>query len=598
MKLKEAEGQPSLFLMSEKIASLIENLKHLPGVYLMYNLDNKIIYVGKAKDLFKRVSQYFLRPQSGKVFKMVQEVDYFKTIITKNEKEALVLEMNLIKAHHPKFNILLKDDSHYPYIALKKKDDPFLTIKRNKKDKNFDYFGPFPNSSAAREMINLLNKIFPLRKCSNIPSSPCLYFHLGQCLAPCINKISQEKFYEINEKIKHFLNGENKNIKKEYENKMNEAIKQLDFESAGEYKKIIDSIDHINMSQNVENNDKVSKDIFAFATRGSFLALSILIYRKGILLDKTSFVVEQFLNNDEQIAELILQYYQNHELPSEIYINNKQVINNLKGLINAKLLEVSKGRIYELIANAKENAENALDEFILTSKIDFDKISLLEELGSILHIKTPLNIELFDNSHLQGSSAVGAMVSFINGEANKKGYRKFHIENHNSKDDLASMREIIYRRYSRLIEEKAIFPDLILVDGGINQVKNAYLSILKLNIDIPLFGLYKNDKHQTEGLIDKDGKTYEIKDKKLFFLLTRMQDEVHRFAITFHRSIRNKAMRSSFLDGIKGLGPKRKEIIFRSFQDITLLKMATLDDLKQLLPDDVALKLFNQLHEE
>lgn len=594
--MKEAVGRPSSSSMNEKVSTLISNLKHLPGVYLMHDKNDDIIYVGKAKDLYKRVSQYFLRPQKGKVNKMVSEVDYFDTIITQNEKEALVLEMNLIKKYSPKFNILLKDGSHYPYIALKKKNDPFLTIKRNKKDKNYDYFGPFPSSYAAREMIDLLNKIFPLRKCLNIPSTPCLYFHMNQCLAPCVNKIDENEFIKINEEIKKFLNGDNLKIKKQFEMKMKEASSRLDFESASQYKKIIDSIEHINISQTVETNDKKSRDIFAFSSHGNYLALSILVYRNGLLIGKSSFVVEAFLTSEEQIEDLISQYYTEHELPSEIILNSKEIVDNLSNLFDCKIYEVSKGKLYELIATAKENADNALDEYFLSSKLDDDKLSLLEELGKILNIKTPLNIELFDNSHLQGSSPVGAMVSFINGEPCKKNYRKFHIESKNSKDDLSSMREIIFRRYSRLKKENGILPDLILVDGGVNQVKNAYLSLINANVNIAIFGLYKNNKHQTEGLIDKDTNTFKIDNKKLFFLLTRMQDEVHRFAITFHKEIRSSAMKSSILDNIKGLGEKRKEILFRSYQDVSLLKSASLEELKQLLPNDVAQALFDKLH--
>ncbi|MCF0107867.1 MAG: excinuclease ABC subunit C [Bacilli bacterium] len=582
--------------MTDKLKDLIANLKHLPGVYLMHDKDDTIIYVGKAKDLQKRVSQYFLRPQSGKVFKMVQNVEYFDTIICANEKEALVLEMNLIQTHYPRYNILLKDSSHYPYIALKKKGDPVLSIKRNDKDKNYDYFGPYPNSGAAYQMIDLLNKIFPIRKCQNLSSSTCLYYHMGQCLAPCVNKINQEVFDALREEIKSFMRGNNLTKKNELKEKMIKASNELEFEKANEYKKLISAIEHINAQQNVELKDKKDRDIFSFSTREGYLSLAILLSRKGLILGKDVFVVEEFGDNEEQVADLILQYYQTHPTPTEIVINNNKVISLVDGLVDSTVVSITKGKLLELVISTQENAQNALDQYFLSARIDDDKLSLLEELGSILNIKTPLHIELFDNSHLQGSSPVGAMVAFINGEPAKKLYRKFKIEHQESRDDLTSMKEVVYRHYSRLIEENKKLPDLILVDGGINQIKAAFMSTLECNANIPVFGLYKNDKHQTSGLMDREGNIYPIENKNLFFLLTKMQDEVHRFAITYHRDKRNKAMKTSILDDIEGLGDKRKELVMRAYNDITLLKNASLEELKQILPDDVASRLYNKLH--
>ncbi|MCQ2800985.1 MAG: excinuclease ABC subunit UvrC, partial [Bacilli bacterium] len=349
--------------MTDKLKQLISNLKHLPGVYLMHDKNDKIIYVGKAKDLQKRVSQYFLRPQAGKVHKMVTNVDYFDTIITSNEKEALVLEMNLIQTHYPRYNILLKDGAHYPYIALKKSGDPYLTIKRNTKDKNYDYFGPFPNSSAASSMVSLLNKIYPIRKCQNLQQSTCLYYHLGQCLAPCVNKIDEETNTELREEIKSFMRGNNSKKRTEIFNKMKEASENLEFETALEYKKIVDAIDHINQAQNVEGRDKTDRDIFAFSTREGYLSLAVLLYRRGLLLDKKTFIVEEFGDNEEQVADLILQFYQNHPLPNELYINSNNVLEMLDGLLDVNLLSVTKGKIQDLILVCKENANNALDEY-------------------------------------------------------------------------------------------------------------------------------------------------------------------------------------------------------------------------------------------
>lgn len=582
--------------MNEKIKSLIQNLKHLPGVYLMHDKNDTVIYVGKAKDLFNRVSQYFLKPQSGKVFKMVQNVDYFETIITGNEKEALILEMNLIQKYYPKYNILLKDDKHYPYIALKKEKDPYIQIKRDDKDKKFVYFGPFPNGSAARDMINLLNQIFPLRKCKNIPSTPCLYYHLGTCLAPCINKIDKEVYDDLSAKIKAFLKGQNKDIYNSIKEKMLFHSDNLEFERAEEYRKILASIEHLNIKQNVEMFDKKNRDIFAFTSRENFVSLAILNYREGLLLGKKTFVLEQFGDIEEEVADLILQYYQKSPLPQEIVINNNKVIEILENYLETTILEINKGAIFDLVVTASKNASDAIDQYFLSAKLDTDKLEMLEELGSILKINTPLHIELFDNSHIQGAYPVGVMVAFINGEASKKLYRKFRIEHNEARDDLMSMKEIIYRHYSRSVKEDKKLPDLILLDGGVNQI-NAVKKILEeLEIEIPVFGLFKNDKHQTKGLIDSDENIYEINNKSLFFLLTRMQDEVHRYAITFHRSLRSKGINASIFDNIPGLGRKRIELLEKRYLDINSLKNASVEELNQILPKEVAINLFDKLH--
>ena len=582
--------------MKERIKSCIDNLKHLPGVYLMHDKDDKIIYIGKAKDLYKRVSQYFLRPQVGKVAKMAFEAEYFETIITNNEKEALILEMNLIQTHYPKFNILLKDGSHYPYIALKKKGYPCLSIKRNTKDKNYDYFGPFPRSSSAYETIDLLNKVFPLRKCNKIPGTACLYYHLGQCLAPCINDIEEKTTEEIRDRVKSFMRGNNQDVKQEIKAKMLAASEKMDYESANTYKTILDAINHINIPQNMETKDKKDRDIFAFSVREGYLSLAVLLFRRGTLLDKKVYIVEEFDNNEEQVADLILQFYQNVPLPQEIVINNETVVGLLSDLVDSNIFSVSKGKIHDLVLTAKQNANNALDEYFLSSKLDSDKIALLEELGTIIGTNTPYRIELFDNSHLQGSSPVGAAVVFINGEPAKKLYRKYHIEHDESRDDLKSMQEVVYRRYKRMKDEGQKMPDLVLVDGGLNQIKAAYLALEQAEVRINLFGLVKNNKHQTAGLMDIEGRVYEIENKNLFFMLTRMQDEVHRFAISFHQSLRSKKMSSSILDDIKGLGDKRKELINKAYPDIVLLKEATVEELSQLLPTDVAEALYYKLH--
>lgn len=582
--------------MKETIKNCIDNLKHLPGVYLMHNSDNQIIYIGKAKDLYKRVSQYFLRPQVGKVAKMAMEAEYFKTIICNNEKEAFVLEMNLIQTHYPKYNILLKDDSHYPYIALKKKGDPFLTIKRNKKDSSYDYFGPYPRSTFAFDVIDLLNKIFPIRKCKNLGHETCLYYHLHQCLAPCVNKIDDYTNSQLRENIKSFMRGDNASIKREYIEKMNKASEELDFESAMQYKGIIEAIDHINAKQNVEISDKKDRDIFAFSSKEGYICLAMLLYRKGVLLDKKAYVIESFGEIEEQISDLITQFYSHIDLPNEIVVSSELIKTNIENVLDVNILCPTKGRLHDLIISAKENADNEINQYFISSRVDDDKLSLLEELGSILKIKIPLQIDLFDNSHLQGSSPVGAMVSFVNGEPAKKLYRKFKIEHEEARDDIKSMKEIIFRHYSRSKEENKKYPDLILVDGGLIQIEAAIEALKGADVDIPVFGLVKNNKHQTSGLMNAKQEIYPIENKKLFFLLTRMQDEVHRFAISFHKEKRGKVMTASILDDIPGLGDKRKEMIFKAYPDIALLRDASIEELSQILPREVAIDLHNKLN--
>lgn len=583
--------------MNDKIKSQIALLPNKPGVYKMFDSSGTIIYIGKAKNLKNRVSQYFLRPQSGKVAKMVFNVDHFDIILTNNEKESLILEMNLIQTYYPRYNILLKDDKHYPYIALKKKNDPLIKISRNDKDKNYFYFGPFPTSSYAYEVIDLLNKVFPLRKCRVIPDTACLYYHLGQCLAPCINKIDEATYEKLFNNIKDFLNGKNEDIKKSLKDKMLEASEKQDYETANEIKNTLNAINHISDKQNVENFDHVDRDVFAYASRDSYISLAVISYRNGILLGKETFIVEEFGDIEEQVSDLIVQYYQTHSLPSEVVANIGTLKESFEGIYDTNITSATRGKLYDLIFIASQNAKQGLDSHFMSARLSDDALSNLESLGTLLHIKTPYYIELFDNSHIQGDSPVGAMVAFINGEPSKKMYRKYHIEHDEKRDDFASMKEITYRRYKRLKEEGLRFPDLILVDGGLPQIHATSESLTEAGVNIPLFGLYKNDKHQTRGLMSQNGETFELDNKSsLFFMLMRMQDEVHRFAIDFHHSVRNKSYKASIFDGIKGLGKARIEIIKRNYSSLDDLKNATIEELMQFLPSEVAKALFEKIH--
>ena len=584
--------------MNEYIEKGIALLPDKPGCYLMHNEDDEIIYIGKAKNLKKRVSQYFLRPQSGKTFAMVSHVHHFETIITASEKEALILEMNLIQKNHPRYNIMLMDDKHYPYIAVHKKvKDPYISLARNTKDKKCDYYGPYPNSSAAYEVIDVLNKLFPLRKCKTVPNSPCLYYHLGQCIAPCINKVTSEDYQKILDDIREFLKGENQDLINDLKSKIKKASDELDFEAAQKYKETLVSIEHINEKQNVEFKDKINRDVFAFYTRDFYISVTCFCYRKGLLLSKRNLTYELVGDINEFVSEIIYQYYLANPTPSEVIVSNEDIKNYLVDALETNVIAPTKGKLHDVISTVEINAKESLDAHFLTSKIGDNKIELLEKLGTILKIKTPVRIELFDNSHLQGTNAIGAMVVYINGEPVKKMYRKFNIESYNKKDDLSSMRECLTRRYGRLKDEGESFPDLIIVDGGKTQLEVAKEVMEKLELDIPLAGLVKSDKHRTNGLIDKNFNEYYLDDEKdLFFLLTRMQDEVHRYAITTHIKKRNKSMFKSVFDDIKGIGESRKEKLIKTYPSISELKNAKIEELMQILPKEVAEILYNRLH--
>lgn len=584
--------------MKKQIEQNLLTLSSRPGVYLMKNKQGEIIYIGKAKNLKNRVSQYFLRPQSGRVAAMVFNVSDFETILTKNEKEAFILEMNLIKEHYPRYNILLKDDKHYPYIALRKTKSPVLKITRNDFDQNFFYFGPFPTSTYAYEIINLLNKIFPLQKCNVLPKIPCLYYHLGQCLAPCINEIDEETHRHIYEQIKSFLSGNNLDVYQQIETRMLEASNKQEYEKAHDYKKTLLAIKHLNERQTMEVQDRLDRDIFAYTTREGYLALALLTFRRGLLLGKEVFVVPQFGHDLDLVSNLILQYYQTHSLPNEIIANIYGLKNRIEAIYDVKVYKKSRGPFYELVETASTNARQGLDEHFMSARLSDDHFKTLTKLGELLKIESPLYIELFDHSHISGTSQVSAMVAFINGEPSKKLYRRFHLSEEIKGNDLEATKEVIYRRYKRLVDQKLKQPNLILVDGGVQQVKAALESLEKLQLKIPVFGLYKNNRHQTEGIVNHLDEKFPIKHKPLFFLVTRMQDEVHRFALAFHQKTRRKKMTTSILDNIEGLGAKRQQILLRQYPSINELKKATLLELEQLLPKKVAQNVYDKLQKD
>lgn len=575
---------------TEIVKRKIELLPDHPGCYLMKNKDGTIIYVGKAKSLVKRVKQYFTRPQEGKVFRMVLEVTDFDTIETDSEKESLLLEINLIQKYYPKYNIMLKDGKMYPYIALKKMGDPYLKIARNDRDKSFSYFGPFPNSGSAYRMIDLLNKIYPLRKCKNIPNRACLYYHLGQCMGPCINDISKSDNKDMISHITKFLNGDASEVKQEITAKMRAAANDLRFEEAQEYKETLDTIENVLSSQKIMMQDHIDRDIVGYSQRDGYISILFLLYRKGVLLGKNLFVVEKFDDINSELTDYIYQFYLNHPKPKELIISEKSIADILESSLGIKVIVPSRGVKKDLLFMALENAKAGLDEHFMTARLEDDNLKLLEELGNMLNISTPLDIELYDNSHLQGTEAIGAMVKFINGVKVPTMYRKYKIRQENKRDDLASMEEVLTRRLTRLKEENSKMPDLIIVDGGMTQVEIAYNVREKLNVNVNIAGLAKNDKHETDALINGNtGEFIPLNHKSpLFFTLMRMQDEVHRFAISYHRHKREKSFFETIYDDIPGIGKKRRIQLLSAYPTLDSLKSVTLEELKQIIPEESA----------
>ena len=584
--------------MNQLLKEKLDSLPALPGCYLMKNSNGEIIYVGKAKRLSVRVNQYFNRPHSGKTQKMVSEIDTFDTIITKTEKEALILEMNLIHLHNPRYNILLKDGKSYPYVKISLNNDPFISIARNKKDKKAKYFGPFPNSGAARDIIQLLNRLYPLRKCNHIPNKTCLYYHIDQCLGPCVNKIEKEVYDKLIKDITSFMNGDTKEIKKSLKDKMLKYSENLEFEQAKECKDLIDAIDHTTSKQVVEMNDKIDRDVIAYHSKNDYIAFSVLMIRSGLVLVKHTEILPLYDDEEGAFFSYIMQFYQSHLVPKEIITSQITDPNLLEEVLNTKIVIPTRGVKQELLKMSAENAFKAMQDEFLSSKDD-DVLEVLDVLAKKANLTSTHHIEMIDNSHLQGDEAVGAVVVFTNGVANKKLYRKYAIKHSEKRDDTASMYEVIYRRFYRKLVEQTPIGDLLIVDGGITQLNAARKALDELSIKLPLIGLAKDNKHTTRALVLENGEEVDIKDyPPLFYLLTKMQDEVHRFVISYHRDRRSKSLTSSILDSITGLGPKRKNELLRVFGTVNRIKEASVEELSQYVPLNVAQNIKNRLNEE
>lgn len=568
-----------------------------PGCYLMKDKNDEVIYVGKAKKLKNRVSSYFVGAHNYKTTKLVQEIVDFDYIVTDSEKEALLLEINLIKDYSPKYNISFMDNKYYPYIQLTKEEHPRLKIVRNAQEKKHKHFGPFPDGTAARETFKLLNRLFPLRKCNHIPKKPCLYYSLNQCLAPCIQTVDQDTYKQLTSKITKFIQGDTKEVIDDLTSKMFSASEVQNYELAKECRDLINHINHVTSKQHVQFNDLVDRDIIGYYFDKGYLCLQLFFMRNGKLLARDLNLVPLQDDYQEQIISFLVRFYQENTEPKELLVPKDLDVELLKEIVSCKIIKPQKGNKASLVEMANENAKEQLEKkFLLIQKNEAATIGAIKQLGNLLGIRMPRRIELFDNSNIQGAYAVAGMVCFKDGVPSKKDYRKFKIKTVEGPDDYASMKEVIYRRYYRVLMEGLEKPDLIIVDGGKGQIKVAKEVIDALNLDIMVCGLAKDDRHSTSMLLDGNGEEVVIDRKsELFFLLTRMQDEVHRYAISFHKNVRSKSLFQSILDDVEGIGPKRKKALLKKFGSVKRLKEASIEELETVLPKEVAANLFNIL---
>jgi len=559
-----------------------------PGCYLMKNSNGEVIYVGKAKVLKNRVRSYFTGSHDGKTQMLVSEIADFEYIVVASAVEALLLEINLIKQYNPRYNVMLKDDKTYPYIKITNETHPRLEITRKVLKDKAKYFGPYPNAGAAAEVKKLLDRLYPLRKCKNIPKQVCLYYHLGQCLAPCEYEVDQAENQRLVEGIAHFLDGGHAAMKTELTEKMMQAAENMEFERAKELRDLIRSIEAVMEKQKITFTDTIDRDIFGFAVEKGWMCIQVFYMRQGKMIERQTTSFPYYGDETEDFMSFVTQFYYDKQqaLPKEILLPQQSEPELLEQWLGVKVVTPKRGKKVELVDMACENARIAIQEkFALMSKDDARTIQAVHNLGHILGINTPHRIEAFDNSNIQGVEPVSAMIVFTDGRPDKKEYRKFKIQTVEGPDDYGSMREVIRRRYTRVLRENQPLPDLIVIDGGKGQI-GAAMDVLEneLGLYIPVCGLAKDDKHRTAQLLFGDPpEPVEMKrDSYEFYLLQRIQDEVHRFAITFHRQSRSKTMLSSQLDEIPGVGEKRRKLLFQHFGSLVRMKEATVEEYRQL----------------
>ncbi|NSP85709.1 excinuclease ABC subunit UvrC [Enterococcus faecalis] len=591
--------------MNERIKNKLALLPDQPGCYLMKDKNGTIIYVGKAKILKNRVRSYFRGSHDTKTERLVSEIDDFEYIVTESNIEALLLEINLIHKNNPKYNIMLKDDKTYPFIKITNEKYPRLMITRKVlKDKAL-YFGPYPDVNAANETKKLLDRLFPLRKCNPSQKTPCLYYHLGQCLCPYAFDVDPQVYKDMVEEIKGFLSGGHTEIQDRLQEKMAYAAAHMEFEKAAEFRDQIKAIETVMTRQKMTNVDLIDRDVFGYAVDKGWMCVQVFFVRQGKLIERDVSIFPFYDDASEAFLTFIGQFYQENEhfVPKEVLIPDDIDKESVEALLATKVLQPQRGEKKKLVKLASKNAAVALNEkFDLIVRKQERTIGAVEKLGNAMNIPAPIRIEAFDNSNIMGTNPVSAMVVFIDGRPAKNEYRKYKIKTVQGPDDYASMREVIYRRYSRVLKEGLPFPDLILIDGGKGQVDVAKDVLAnQLGVDIPVAGLAKNDKHKTSELLF--GPNLEVvpleRNSQEFFLLQRIQDEVHRFAITFHRQLRSKNSFASKLDNIEGLGPKRKKNLLKEFKSLKNITAASVEELRKAgLPETVAKIVYRHLHQE
>ena len=579
----------------EKIADKLAILPAQPGCYLMKNKGGDIIYVGKAKVLKNRVRQYFVGAHDFKTTRLVANIDDFEYIVTASEKEALLLEINLIKKHTPPYNIMFMDDKTYPYLKLSKEAAPRLEVVRNTKDKKADYFGPFPDSGAAYDMAKLLNRMYPLRKCRQLPKKECLYYHIGQCLGPCIRPVDEAVYAQMRNEIRRFLKGDVSDTLAKLNEQMLAASEQLQFERAQEIHELMNSIRHVVDKQQIDFKDHLDRDVFAYYVDKGYISIQGFFMRGGKLLERSLSVTPLYEEEMEAFVAFIAQYYAHNPLPNEILIPREYDAGMLRELYGEKIVQPQRGDKVKLVEMALRNAKNAHEQkFTLVERKDQQKQLAMGQLSRIFQ-KEIHRIEIFDNSHLAGTFNVSGMVVFLDGEPHKPGYRLYRLGEYRS--DMDSMREVLYRRYFRLLKEGAALPDLLVVDGGYQQVEAAKEIREQLDLDLTICGLVKDEHHNTSNLMDDQGMIIPIeKEGPLFFLLAQMQDEVHRFAISYHRRLRKKAMTRSILDEVEGLGEVRKKAIWKKFGSLKNLRAASVEEIRTVVTEKVAENIYHLLH--
>ncbi|MBB4824164.1 excinuclease ABC subunit C [Sporosarcina luteola] len=591
--------------MNELIEQKLALLPDLPGCYLMKDRQGTIIYVGKAKILKNRVRSYFTGSHDAKTQRLVGEIEDFEYIVTSSNIEALILELNMIKQYDPKYNIMLKDDKTYPYLKLTSERHPKLIVTRQLKKDKGKYFGPYPNATAAHETKKLLDRLYPYRKCHTLPDRVCLYYHLGQCLAPCVNEVSVETYKEMTDNITRFLNGGYKTVKTELTEKMKIAAENLEFERAKEYRDQIANIEAVMEKQTMTMNDFTDRDIFGYAVEKGWMCVQVFFVRQGKLIERDVSIFPLYQDPEDEFLTYIGQFYgkTGHLLPKEILLPDAVDLDIVKQLLHTNCYIPQRGKKKDLVKLAAKNAKISLQEkFQLIERQEQRTIGACDELGEAMNIAAPFRIEAFDNSHTGGVDPVSAMVSFVDGKPNRKDYRKYKTKTAAAHDDYGAMREVVRRRYIRVLKEDLPLPDLIIIDGGKGQMEIAREVIEdELGLSIPIAGLAKDEKHQTAQLLY--GNPIEIvplkKTSEAFYLLQRIQDEVHRFAITFHRQRRDAGSLTSSLDAIPGIGAKRKKQLLKHFGSMKKIKAASLDELKEAgLPASIAKQVIEHFSEE